>query len=182
MSAIVFAGGAQFAALELWRAPIPWVALVVATLAVNVRHVVLGAALHNWLRRISPFKRYLAVALLSDANWAASRRAYDSGERDVGHLVGGGAIIWLAWLAGTLTGALAGERLGDLNRFGLDVVLPVFFACSLAGLAKNWRDVVPWLVAAAVACVASAIVPGNSHVIIGGLAGGLTGALIDARR
>ena len=50
MSAIVFAGGAQFAALELWRAPIPWVALVVATLAVNVRHVVLGAALHNWRR------------------------------------------------------------------------------------------------------------------------------------
>src|SRR5688572_17685868 len=41
-SAAVFAGTAQYAALELWHSPLPVVAILVTVVAINVRHVALG--------------------------------------------------------------------------------------------------------------------------------------------
>src|SRR5256885_11123585 len=39
MSAAVFAGASQFAALDLWIAPLPLAMLAVTVLAVNARHI-----------------------------------------------------------------------------------------------------------------------------------------------
>lgn len=182
MSGLVFAGGSQFAALELWGAPMPWTALVITTLAVNARHILYGATLHAWFGKLPRLRRYLAVSLLSDLNWAASCQAYEAGERDAGHLLGGGAMMWLSWLAGTFAGAVIGEEIGDLQRWGVDVILPAFFACSLIGLARNRSDVIPWVTAAIVALIAANVLPSNWYVLVGTAAGGLTGALLDARR
>src|SRR4029453_8168670 len=54
MSALVFAGGAQFIALELWQAPLPIVALVLTTLVVNLRFLLMGASLSGWLDNLLP--------------------------------------------------------------------------------------------------------------------------------
>src|SRR5215470_13566054 len=48
MSGLVFAGASQFVALGLWTAPLPIVALISTTLIVNLRHVLMGAALRPW--------------------------------------------------------------------------------------------------------------------------------------
>ena len=45
MSAIVFAGGAQFAAIEQWATPVPIAALAFGTLLINCRHMLMGASL-----------------------------------------------------------------------------------------------------------------------------------------
>src|SRR5690606_31462283 len=45
MSLLVFAGGAQFAAMELWTWPVPVAALAFSTLLVNARHILMGASL-----------------------------------------------------------------------------------------------------------------------------------------
>ena len=39
MSGSVFAGAAQFVALEVWRDPVPWILLTVTAFIVNIRHV-----------------------------------------------------------------------------------------------------------------------------------------------
>ena len=52
MSALVFAGSAQFVALGLWATPLPVLAIVLTTLVVNLRHVLMGAALRSWLARL----------------------------------------------------------------------------------------------------------------------------------
>ena len=49
MSAVVFAGAAQFATLDLWQAPVAFVSLALLVLAVNARMVIMGAALAAWL-------------------------------------------------------------------------------------------------------------------------------------
>ncbi|MEM8915390.1 MAG: AzlC family ABC transporter permease, partial [Pseudomonadota bacterium] len=41
-SAIVFAGSAQFLALELWEVPVPITGLALAVLLINLRHVLMG--------------------------------------------------------------------------------------------------------------------------------------------
>lgn len=45
MSAFVFAGASQFAALDLWSSPMPYLMLALTVFAVNARHILLGAAL-----------------------------------------------------------------------------------------------------------------------------------------
>lgn len=181
MSALTFAGASQFTALDLWRSPLPWTALVIATVGVNLRHVIYGATLHPWLKSLPAPQRYLSVILLTDANWVASRSAFDQGERDAGILLGSGLLLWSAWLAGTLAGATAGSYLGDPLRWGIDAMLPAFFACSLLALGRASLDLLPWLLAATVACLTFNWLPGGGHVIAGAFAGGVTGALLDAR-
>ena len=54
MSAIVFAGASQFVALDMWTMPLPVVPLIVTTLVVNLRHVLMGAALGGQTQRLKP--------------------------------------------------------------------------------------------------------------------------------
>jgi len=182
MSALVFAGGAQFAALDFWHAPLPWIPLLLATVAVNARHILYGATLHSWFSKLSPIRRYAAVALLSDANWASSIRAFDRGERDVGHLIGGGILLWTTWVLGTVLGIALGAQFGEPERFGLDVILPAFFACMLIDLAKDRSDALPWSAAALSALAAIKFLPPHWHLLVGAIVGGVVGAVINARR
>ena len=47
MSLLVFAGGAQFAAIETWIDPAPILTLAFATFLINARHVLMGASLSS---------------------------------------------------------------------------------------------------------------------------------------
>lgn len=84
MSILVFSGAAQFASLELWHKPIAFGSLALIVLAVNARHVVIGAALSPWVNALPFGKRVLALGFLSDPNFADSQPAFKSGERDIG--------------------------------------------------------------------------------------------------
>ena len=180
MSALVFAGAGQFAALEFWVQPIDIAALLLAVFAVNARHILMGAALYPWMRRLPWGRRHLAAGLITDANWAYAMEAQETGERDLGILVGSGLAMWLCWGLGTAAGAFLGEALAEPRRFGLDVVMVAFFACVLAAMARRdaalWSWLLPWLAAAAAAIAATWVLPPGWHVIAGGLVGGLVGA------
>src|SRR5215813_9653935 len=76
MSLLVFAGGAQFAAIEIWSFPVPVFAIVVSTLLINSRHVLMGVSLRPKLHALSAPQRVLGCFMLADENWAlAERRA-----------------------------------------------------------------------------------------------------------
>ena len=179
MSATVFAGTSQFAVLEIWGATVPLIPLVLLSLAVNARHALMGAALFPWLRHLTWPRRLAAVAVLSDANFAAGKAAYDAGERDLGVFVGAGLALWLAWVAGTGGGVVFGDLIADPRQFGLDVLMPTFFAALLVGSWNGRETAMPWLVAAFVSVVAYKWGPANWHVIAGALAGGTAAGLAD---
>lgn len=179
MSAVVFAGASQYAALDMWTAPLPLLGLALMTLAVNARHLVFGATLRNYFAQHRSVPRHAALALLSDANWAATQQAVARGERGLGYFVGGGLLLWVAWMIGTIVGALAGDAVGDPKRFGLDAIMPAFFICSLIATIRDRADLPPWLLAAGVAAVLSLLVPAQWAIIIGALAGATFGVLRD---
>jgi 4-azaleucine resistance transporter AzlC len=180
MSVAVFAGAAQFAVLDLWTSPVPWLPLLVATFAINARHILLGASLRTLCRGLSLWKVYGAMTLLSDLNWAALIAAERKGERDLGYLVGGGLLMWATWVTATIIGAVAGGlTLDDVKTYALDLVLVAFFATTLVGLRRGRVDDLPWLVAGVAAMGAVWFLPPNWHVMVGGLAGGLAGLIRD---
>ncbi|CUA84208.1 AzlC family ABC transporter permease [Chelatococcus daeguensis] len=177
MSTFVFAGASQFAALDLWASPMPYLMLALTVFAVNARHILLGAALAPWLLHLPMAKRYAVLSVLSDPNWAQATRALQRGETDAGLVLGSGLLMWIAWIIATAIGAVLGSNLGDLTRFGFDVLMIAFFAAAVVGQWRGLPDLVPWLVAATVALAGAWILPFGWHVVAGALAGGITGAL-----
>jgi predicted branched-subunit amino acid permease len=183
MSGVVFAGASQFAALELMASPVPWIPLLTVVFAVNARHILMGAALYPWFGRLPFAQRLLPAGLMTDINWALAVQAYDRGERDMGHLVGSGLLLWVTWLAGTGLGvALVDAVTLDLRRFAIDLVFLLFFVCLLTSLRRGRSDDIAWVVAGATAVVAWHVLPAHWHVLAGAAAGGIAGLLHQERR
>lgn len=177
MSALVFAGASQFAALDLWGAQVPLVPLIITVFAINARHLLMGATLFPWLRELPLAKRYGVMLVVSDANWAMAMQAFGAGKCGLGVLFGGGIALWLTWALGTWLGLHFGSTIKDPVSLGLDMVMGCFLLAMVVGGQKNLRMLLIWTVAAGSALLAYWYLPENSHVVVGALAGGILGAL-----
>jgi 4-azaleucine resistance transporter AzlC len=177
MSAFVFAGASQFVALSLWALPLPVIAIVLTTLIVNLRHLLMGAALRPWFRRLSAPRAYGSVYFMVDESWALTMGELASGGEDGAFLLGAGLALFGSWLAATLVGVTLGGVLRDPTSFGLDFAFTAAFIALLAGMWKGRSNLLPWATAAAVALTAAHWLPGKWYILLGGLAGSLVGAL-----
>ncbi|WP_211241718.1 AzlC family ABC transporter permease [Patulibacter minatonensis] len=153
MSAIVFAGSAQFAAVSIVAAGGGLGSAVVAAVLVNSRFLPMGIALGPSLAG-GPVRRGLEGQAVVDASWAMAARP--DGTFDRSFLFGSTAIQYVAWLLGTALGALSGGALGDTDRFGLDAVYPTFFLVLLIHELRSGRG---RGVAAGGALIALALIP-----------------------
>jgi 4-azaleucine resistance transporter AzlC len=177
----VFAGSSQFVALGLWAAPLPVLAIVLTTLVVNLRHVLMGAALRPWLSRLPAPLAYTVAFLMVDESWALTMGDVAAGSRDLAFLAGSGLLLFVAWVGATVVGVTAGAALGDPARWGLDFAFTAAFVALLVGMWRGRRDLAPWVVAAAVALAAAHWLPGKWYILLGGLAGSVAGALLYDR-
>jgi 4-azaleucine resistance transporter AzlC len=176
MSGLVSAGASQFTALGLWTAPLPVLAIVLTTLVVNLRHLLMGAALRPWFSRLPPLKAYGSLFFMGDESWALALREFARGGRAGAFLIGGGLALFITWFTATFFGWALGAALGDPAIWGLDFAFPAVFAALLVGMWKGKSDIVPWGVAAIVAVMVAQWLPGKWYIVLGGLAGSLAGA------
>ncbi|WP_218940395.1 AzlC family ABC transporter permease [Denitrobaculum tricleocarpae] len=181
MSLSVFSAAAQFAALDFWEGPLPTISLLLTVFAVGTRLILMGATLAPWLNRLSRPKRLLALSVLSDVNFADSYDAFRRDDRDVGRLVGGGLALCICWALGTAIGVIAGASLGNLERFGIDVVMVAFFAAIAVGQWEGLQDLLPSAVAATVAVLGLTLLPPGWNIVLAAIAGGIAGLLWHGR-
>lgn len=181
LHAFVFAGTAQLAALALWVTPVPVVAILVSTAIVNARYLLMSATIHPWMARLPAHKTYGSLFFLTDETWALAQTEYSGADPDAGFLLGSGGFMWALGFIGITLGYVGGALLGDPAQWGLDFLFTAVLIALLVSLWKGRTSVLPWLVAAAVAIVASRLLPGNWYIVLGGLAGSLVGAFRDAR-
>lgn len=181
MSGLVFAGASQFAVLDLWQSPLPLFSLALVALAVNARHIIMGAALSGWINQLPPWQRALALVTLSDANFADTQTSLRSGDPEIGYLLGSGLMLWMAWTTGTILGATIGSLAGNLDQWGVDVVMPAFFAAVVCGDLRQGARILPVIIAATVALVTIDLLPAGWNIIAAAAAGGLVGAVQHGR-
>ena len=153
MSAIVFAGSAQFAAISILGGGGTVGAAVGAAALMNSRFLPMGVALAPSLPG-GPLRRAAQGQTIVDASWAIASRG--DGTFDRWMLFGSTAIQYLGWVGGTVAGVLGGKELGDPATFGLDALYPAFF---VALLINELRDGHARSVAALAALIALALVP-----------------------
>ncbi len=185
MSALVFAGAAQFVALDLWTttpSTLPIGALILAALIVNLRYLLLTATLRPLYRPDQVRRGALSMYLVTDENWAMTVAAMARGGGSVAFLMGGGALAWISWMSTNMIGYGLGSQIDDPARWGLDFAFTATFLALLLGMWRGRSDLLPWLVAAGAAIATSRFVEGNWHILVGGLAGSLAGAAWEVRK
>lgn len=171
MGAFVFAGGAQFAAIELWTNPAPIWALVFSTLLINARHVLMSASLVPKLNGFSTFQKLFGLYYMADENWALAEKRARSRALSPAYWFGMAIPFVCCWLTTTTLGAIVGAAFGDPKRLGADFA---FTALFIALTASFWKGrVTLWTVAAA--GIASALtyklVGAPWHVAAGAICG-----------
>jgi 4-azaleucine resistance transporter AzlC len=170
-SGLIFAGGAQFAALELWRAPLPILALVFSTLLINARHVLMGASLKSKLSAFTPAQRFLGLFFMADENWAMAERRAAKRALTPAYFLAMGAVFWANWLAWTSIGALGGAFMGDPKRIGADFAFTALFIGLVAGFWKGRSTAVTVAASAVASALAYHFIGPPWHVAAGALCG-----------
>ena len=153
MSAVVFAGSAQFAAVAIVGAGGGIGAALGAAALMNSRFLPMGVALAPSLPG-GALKRAAQGQTVVDASWAMANLG--DGRFDRHFLFGATAAQYVTWTLGTAAGALGGSIIGDPKALGLDAIFPAFF---LALLLAELRDARSRGVALGGALIALALVP-----------------------
>ncbi|MEA3075646.1 MAG: hypothetical protein QOF60_554 [Actinomycetota bacterium] len=130
MSATVFAGSSQFAAVSILASGGSPAAAVLSGALLNSRYLATGTA----VARVLPggrVKRFLLAQLVVDESYVLAVNAGTPEAPDAKTLITSGAALWTGWLAGSAIGALLGPVLGDPDKLGLDAAFPALFVALL---------------------------------------------------
>jgi 4-azaleucine resistance transporter AzlC len=179
MSATVFAGASQFVAVEIWTSPPAVVLLAATALMVNLRHVLMGAALAPFLKGWPRGATALSLYMMADENWAFALRRGATAPLTPAYYLGLALPLYFGWIVCTFFGTIFGGVLQDPARYGLDFAFTAVFLTLLVGMWQGRRSLLPWAASAVVATAAYAWLPGVWYIALGGLAGTLVGALQD---
>ena len=166
MSAVVFAGSAQFAAVAILVGGGTAGAAVAAAALMNSRFLPMGVALGPSLPGRAPLRAAQGQTVV-DASWAMANRG--DGTFDRWFLFGSTAPQYVTWLGGTILGAVGGDLLGDTSRFGLDAIYPMFFLGLLIAEIKDRRTAAVALAGGAVAFLLVPVAPPGVPVLAAGV-------------
>lgn len=177
-SATVFAGAAQFTALQLLQEQTPTAIVLASALAVNLRVAMYSASLTPYLGAAPMWQRACAAYLTVDQSYACSMIQFEkepemSLPQRMAYFFGSVTPITPLWVFATYLGAVLGTRIPD--SWALDFALPITFLAMVGPMMRTLAHVVAAIVAIAVA-ILTVGVPFNLGLLIAGAAGMMAGA------
>ena len=181
LSVLVFAGSAQFSAVGLFAAGAAGLEIVLATLLLNVRHVLYGLSLGRELP-LTRRERPVAAFFLTDEAFGVVAAAR---ERSFSFLLGAELSLFAMWNLATLGGFVIGAAIPDPARLGVDLIFPLAFLALLVPLVRTRVELVVALVSGALAFGLAQILPGGLPILVTGIGGSLLcayltrGTLVD---
>jgi branched chain amino acid efflux pump len=186
-SVSVFAGAAQFTALQLMQEATPTIIVIISALAVNLRVAMYSASLTPYLGAAPLWQRAFAAYLIVDQSYALSIVRFETHPQmttpqRMAYFFGTNGLIAPLWFLATLAGAMVGSQIPD--SWALDIALPVAFLAMIAPMLRTLPHVIAALTASFVALAAAGI-PFNLGLIVAGFSGMVAGAhaeLILTRR
>ncbi|AFL49447.1 branched-chain amino acid permease [Sinorhizobium fredii USDA 257] len=181
MSILVFAGGSQFVAMDIWTHPAPWGALAFSALLVNIRHVLMSASIGTKMPAFSGPAKYAAMLLLADEIWAMAEVRAGKTRLTPAWYAGLAVPFYCVWVLASLAGAAAGAFLGDPKAIGLDFAFPAVFTVLVMGFWKGRETGAVLAASAAAAVLAHQLLPGVWY-IAAGAAAGVAATLVTSRR
>jgi predicted branched-subunit amino acid permease len=167
MSAIMFAGSAQIAALTIIGAGGGLGSAIGAAALMNSRFLPMGIAIGPSLPG-GVAARAAQGQTVVDASWALAADGKGGFDRHV--LFGSTAIQYVTWVSGTVVGVVGGSALGDPRTFGLDAIYPAFFVALMIAEIRSGRALGVAAAGALIALVLIPVAPAGVPVLVASLA------------
>ena len=182
MSALVFAGGSQFVAMDLWSHPASIAALGMAALFVNVRHVLMGASISRHMAAFASQQKILSMFFLADEIWAVAEFRARNHRLTPAWFFGAALPFYAAWVLSGLAGALLGSLVGDPSVLAMDFVFPAVFVILISGFWRGARTGLILVGSGASALLVHHLVPGVWYILAGALGGVSVAAALSMRK
>ncbi|MBE9608644.1 AzlC family ABC transporter permease [Chitinilyticum litopenaei] len=181
MSAIVFAGSAQFIGVTLLASGVSVPVLLATTLVINLRHVLYSASVQpgvqHWPRRW----RWLLSFMLTDELFAVFNlrlQNHGGGADTRWFLLGNSIAMYGTWLASTVLGIVLGQQIPDLSHWGLEFAMVATFA-AIVGTQLTQHSMVAAALAAGAGAMLLRGMPYKLDLILASLAGIVAGLLAE---
>jgi predicted branched-subunit amino acid permease len=178
MSGLVYGGLAQIVSLQSWPQHLTFGAiltLMLVTLTVNLRFFLMSITFRPWFGALPAWQAYPMLFFITDVGWLRTMRYRAEGGSDVGFFLGGGIFLHFVWMVSTAAGVAFSTWLTNPRAFGIDLLLPIFFATLLIPAWRGVRRAVPWLIAGIVAVAVQFMVDGYWYIIAGAVSGAIAG-------
>lgn len=128
LSLILYAGSAQFIAAGMLASNGSATAIIFTIFFVNLRHLLLSAAVSPYFRHLTPLKNMWIGSLLTDESFGvAMTRAIGRKTLSERWMHGLNITAYLNWFAANMAGAYFGRWITNPEQFGLDFALPAMF-------------------------------------------------------
>ena len=136
-SAFVFAGASQFLAIQLLAQGVGGVAVIVATLILNARHVVMSLAIRDRITGNRVPKPVLAFGITDEVFASAAIRVGPIRDID---LLTMETLAYSGWVGGTIAGFVIGQFLPPAIEEAMGIALyAMFVTLVVPGIIRFWR-------------------------------------------
>jgi 4-azaleucine resistance transporter AzlC len=170
MSVFVFAGASQFAMVQLFRDGAAWPIVVATVLLINLRHVLMAAALRPYFARVPMARRLAAAYVLTDEAFAMAIGWFRRGRTEIAYYATFAVALFVLWNVATVIGMLLGPSIGEPRRLGVDFAITATFIAIVVLGVRRRSDVI---VALAAALLAAALASVGASVVAVVTAGAL---------
>jgi 4-azaleucine resistance transporter AzlC len=185
MSAIVFAGSAQFIAAQLIGEATAGIVVVATIFVVNLRHALYSASLAPYVRHLNGGWKALLAYLLTDEAYAVAIVRYQR-DAEAGvkppfqhwHTFGAAFLLWSSWQLSTAIGVFLGASVPA--NWGLDFTLALTFI-ALVFTSVRARPMWVAAVTAGVIAVLAHGLPYNFGLMLAAAGGILAGLVAEAQ-
>ena len=185
MSSIVFAGSAQFVAVQLIHSGTPGIVIIFTTFIVNLRHVLYSASIAQYLARLGARWKSLLSYLLTDEAYAVTITRYNeegvSGARYPHrhwYLLGAGLAMWSTWQVSTAAGIFLSAQVPA--SWSLDFTIALTFIALLVPALRDRPSAAAALSAGVIAVLAAGL-PYKLGLIVAAISGMAVGLWVEMR-
>lgn len=181
-SSIIFAGSAQFIAVQLLGAGASIAVVLMVVFVVNIRHALYSASVAPHIAHLRPIWKYLLAYFLTDEAYAVAITKYDldgvTGSRHW-YFLGAGVTLWSAWQISTLVGIMVGAGIGE--NWPVGFALPLTFIALVVPALKD-RPSVAAAVTAGVVGLLAVNFPYMTGLVMAAFCGIAVGLLLEKRK
>lgn len=182
MSAVVFAGSAQFATAQLVAGGAPTLVLITTIFILNLRHALYSASIAPYTRHLSFLWKAGLSYLLTDEAYAVTILNYEE-DKDTRHahwfFLGAGLALWTSWQISTAAGILLGTVIP--SSWSLDFAAALTFIAMTIPLLRDRAAVVAALAAGVVAVIAYPL-PYKLGLVLAAVCGIAAGMIAEGKR
>ncbi|MEQ7053808.1 AzlC family ABC transporter permease [Paenibacillaceae sp. P-4] len=184
MSMILYAGSAQFIAAGMIAASSSIHAIIITIFFVNLRHILLSAALAPYFRHLTPLRNMLVGSLLTDETFGVAITEAAKRKRISEKWMHGLNITaYVNWLVANLAGAFLAQWISNPEKFGLAFALPAMFigilVLSMVGRNRIKLDIVVAIIAVVIAVGSSFFLSSSMGVIVATIIASTIGMVVE---